>query len=277
MPDDTTRSSTSANDSDWRSLPPELLKEVAKKFVQEAEAAQIGRVRTICRAWRENVTAAVESIDVRLGAHDQALRNLLTKCTQLQQLHYLPTSALQYIDPAAPLRTLSLSGTGTDLDYSQLAKLTSLQHLRFLGPVTLTSERFCILGQHPELTRLAFDNVLFPRTQYGEHACKSAIFPSLERLELLGRQSLTRNGLDSSRTARQLLSAMKALKSLTIDARTVRQVLLQTLDELPMLKEVCLLGDPEPVFIDQWVQWASPKLVQVSLHGQLICPYVAWT
>lgn len=276
MPDDAT-SSSGVHDSDWRSLPPELLKEIAQKLVQEAEAAQIGRVRTTCRAWRQNVTAAVESIHVRYGAHDQAVSNLLTKCTQLQQLHHLPTSALQYIHPVVPLRILSLSGTGTDLDYCQLAKLTSLQRLRFLGPVTLTSERFCILGQHPGLTCLAFDNVLFPRTQYGEHACKSASFPSLERLELLGRHSLTRNGLDSSRTARQLLSALKALKSLTIDARTVRQVLLQTLDELPLLKEVCLLGDPEPMFIDQWVQWASPKLVQVSLHGQLICPYVAWT
>jgi len=196
--------------------------------------------------------------------------------SQLKSLYNLPFKQLTSLPPGLPLRTLTLTGTGTDSDYAVLADIITLQQLRFLGPITLTSERFCTLGCQPQLTSLAFYNVLFPRTPFGDHACKTAAFVQLQSLDLLNTRPLTRNGADSGAAGRQMLSAMQSLTSLTIEAGAVTQVLLETLDKLPVLKVVQLWGLGATYMLEQWVQWASPKRISVYLEGQLVCPHPAF-
>jgi len=161
---------------------------------------------------------------------------------------------------------LFLTGTATDSDIAVLAGITTLQQLHFAGPITLTSEGFCTLGCQPQLTSLGFENVLFPCTAYGEHACKVAQFP---KLRMLG---LTRNRQEFGAAGCQFLSAMNSLRYLTIEARAVTQLLLETFDKLPALESVRLWGSPSTLELLQWKLWANPKRVHVYLQNHLLNP-----
>ena len=127
-----------------------------------------------------------------------------------------------------------------------------------------------MLGCQPLLTALVFWNVLFPRTPYGEHACKVAQFPKLQSLELYMSHPLTRNGEASGAAGRQFLSTMKSLLSLAIAANAVTQVFLEVLDKLPALKQVHLVGMPSSPELEQWVQWAASKCVHVYMQGDFL-------
>lgn len=262
--------------SSWQFLPAELLKDIACRLLEQTpKSANIAGGRQTCKLWRNAVSEVVQTMVVPedCGASSTRSPGFLESFTQLKQLYNLPSCQLSSLKAKLPLETLTLTGTATDSDIAGLAGITTLQQLHFVGPITLTTERFCMLGCQPQLTALAFQNVLFPRTPYGEHACKVAQFPNLQNLELLMSHPLTRNGPESGAAGRQFLSAMKSLQYLTIDARAVTQVLLETLDKLPALKQVDLWGLSSS--LEQWVQWADPKCVHVYLQGHLVCPYPA--
>ena len=163
--------------------------------------------------------------------------------------------------------SLSLMGTGTDEDYAFLADMPAMQWLEMRGPVTLTTERICMLGTQPQLKYLKLDNVLFPRTPYGEHACMTAVFPQLQALWLQKRNPLTGNGQQSGAAGRQFLGALKSLRDLTIQVDAGSQVLLRTLDSLPVLSEIYLeqTSSSKQAFVDSWIEWASSKQPQVKV------------
>jgi len=265
-----------SQNNSWQFLPAELLKDIASRLVKQTpRSADLAGVRQTCKLWRNAFSEVVQAIHITedCGASSTRSPGFLESYTQLKRLYNLPSSQLSSLKAKLPLETLTLTGTATDSDIAVLAGITTLQQLHFLGPITLTTERFCMLGCQPQLTALAFQNVLFPRTPYGQHACKVAQFPNLQSLELLMSRPLTRNGLESGAAGRQFLSAMKSLLSLTTDAGAVTQVLLETLDKMPALKQVHLWGLPSA--LEQWVQWANPKCVHVYLQGHLVCPYPA--
>ncbi len=262
----------------WQFLPAELLKDIACRLLEQTpRSANLAGGRQTCKLWRNAVSEVVQTMVVPedWGASSTRSPGFLESFTQLKQLYNLPSHQLSSLKAKLPLEVLTVTGTATDSDIAVLAGITTLQQLHFSGPITLTTERFCMLGCQPLLTALVFWNVLFPRTPYGEHACKVAQFPKLQSLELHMSHPLTRNGEESGAAGRQFLLAMKCLLSLTIDANAVTQVLLETLDKLPALKQVHLLGSPSTLRLEQWGHWASPKCVHVYLHGYLVCPYPA--
>jgi len=262
----------------WQFLPAELLKDIACHFFEQtARTANLAGGRQTCKLWRNAFSEVVQTILVPEDCEAFSTRSpgFLESFTQLKRLYNLPSHHLSSLKASLPLEVLTLTGTATDSDIAVLAGITTLQQLHFSGPITLTTERFCMLGCQPRLTALVFYNVLFPRTPYGEHAYKVAQFPKLQSLELLMSHPLTRNGVASGAAGRQLLSAMQSLLSLTIDAGAVTQVFLEVLDKLPALKQVHLLGSPSTPALEQWVQWAAAKCVHVYLQGHLLCPYPA--
>lgn len=254
-------------DCSWQLLPAELLKDIAcRLFEQTPRTANLAGGRQTCKLWRNVFSEVVQTILVPEDCEASSTRSpgFLESFTQLKRLYNLPSHQLPSLKAKLPLEVLTLTGTATDSDIAVLAGFTTLQQLQFSGPITLTTERLCMLGCQPQLTALVFFNVLFPRTPYGEHACKVAQFPNLQNLELLMRHPLTRNGVDSGAAGRQFLLAMNSLQRLTIDAGAVTQVLLEVLDKLPALKQVYLLGSG-PSTLQQWVQWAASKCVHVCL------------
>ena len=233
-------------------------------------AADLAGVRTACRLGRSTVSEVVKKICLSVSAEaasTDCLSDFLKPFVQLKILLNLPSNRLSSLRPGLCLTTLTLTGTATDSDLAVLANIVTLRGLRFQGPITLTTERFCTLGGLPQITCLAFDNVLFPRTPYGDHACKTAVFAQLQRLELHNSCPLTRNGADSGSAGRQFLSAMRSLTALTIEADAVTQVLLEALDKLPALKHVRLWGSTAAFKIEQWLQWANPKHVDLLIVG----------
>ena len=229
-------------------------------------------MREACRLWRSTVSEVVEKISLSVSAEAAApacLSQFLKPFVQLKLLLNLPSNRLSILQPGLCLTTLSLTGTATNSDLAVLANIVTLRKVRFLGPITLNTERFCTIGCLPQITCLAFYNVLFPRTPYGDHACKTAVFAQLQSLELHNSRPLTRNGADSGSAGRQFLSAMRSLCELTIDIGAVSQVLLESLDKLPALKQVRLWGLTANSRVEQWLQWADPKRVDVILVDML--------
>ena len=266
------------SESLWHELPPELIKDVARRLIhQMPRSSGVAAVRQACRSWREAFSEAVRAIHLKDSSEFLGLAkpHFLQAFTQLSNLFNLPTRDLISLQPGLPIKLLSLTGTGTDSDYEVLADFPSLNQLLLLGPVTLTSKRFCTLGRLPRLTSLTLQNALFPRTPFGAHACTAAVFAQLQNLQLMNSWPLTRNGVESGNAGRQFLSALKSLRFLTIEAASVSQVLLETLDKLAALEEVHLWGLITTSQLEAWVVWAKPKLVHVYDEGQLVWPYPA--
>ena len=256
-------------ESSWQSLTPELLTDIARRVLQQEQYnGALKGLRQACRAGRDSAEAVVEIIllDGEFLPGDinfQRFKNL-------KHVGNLPSPCLHSLSSGRCLVSLSVTGTGTDEKYALLAEMPALQWLEFRGPVTLTAERFRMLGAHPHLKYLRFDNVLFPRLPFGHHMCKSATFPSLQSLDLRSRNPLTRNGVQSGTAGRQFLSAMKSLKDLTIHMDAGSQVLLKTLDTLPAVRKVHLLRSAliKMNFLDDWLEWAEPRQIKVEMNSQ---------
>ena len=256
----------------WELLPPELLTEIARRVLQQPVCASgITGPRLTCMLWRKSIDSAVEGIwvenDLGLSFNppegDEALdlRGLtLRTFSNIKYLRNLPSRCLCSLTPNTSLVSLSLTGTGNDRDYAVLSHMPALQYLHLQGPVTLTSERLCMLGTQPELRRLKFDRILFPRTPYADHACKTASFQHLQSLVLLGQSPLTGHGsagTDAGTAGRQFLRNLQSLRHLTIHTDAGCQLLFETLDALPELQEVQLLHSILSIEMHaRWVVWA---------------------
>ena len=236
----------------WEFLPPELLTDIARRVLQQpACASSLTGSRLACMLWRKIIDSAVEGIWVESNLYTSFnlealdLRGLsLRTFTNIKYIHNLPSHCLCDLAPKTSLVSLSLTGTGTDREYAVLSQMLALQYLHLKGPVTLTSERLCMLGTQPQLRCLKFDRILFPRTPYADHAYKSAPFQYLQTLVLLGQRPLTGHGsvgTDVGTAGQQFLRTLQSLKRLTIHVDAGCQVLFETLGILPKLQEVNLL------------------------------------
>ena len=236
---------------------------------QPVRASRLTGPRLACTLWRKSIDSAIEGIWVDSPAlynsfHPQALdlRWLtLRTFTNVKHIYNLPSHCLCSLTAKKPLVSLSLIGTGSDREYAVLAQMPALQFLHFKGPVTLTSERLCMLGTQPELRKLMFDRILFPRTPYPDHACSSAPFQYLQSLVLLSQSPLTGHGsagTDAGTAGRQFLRNLKSLKRLSIHVEARCQALFETLEALPELQEVELLhGVSKSELHMEWVLWAN--------------------
>ena len=255
----------------WESLPPELLTDIARRVLQEpTRASGLTGSRLACTMWRKSIDSAVQGIWVESDLYTSFnlealdLRGLtLRTFTNIKHIHNLPSHCLCSLTPKKLLMSLSLTGTGSDREYAVLAHMPALQYLHLKGPVTLTSERLCMLGTQRELHCLKFDRILFPRTPYADHACKKALFQHLHSLVLLGQRPLTghgSSGTDAGAAGRQFLRTLQSLKHLTIHVDAGCQVLFDTLETLPELQEVKLLhSTSSSAMHTEWVLWARHR------------------
>ena len=252
----------------WEFLPPELLTDIARRVLQQpACPSSLTGSRLACTLWRKSIDSAVEGIwvksDLYTPFHLEALdlRGMTFRTfTNIKHIHNLPSHCLCSLTPKRSLVSLSLTGTGSDREYAVLAQMPALQYLHLKGPVTLTSERLCMLGTQPELHSLKFDRILFPRTPYADPVCSTASFRYLQSLVLLGQSPLTGHGSagrNAGSAGRQFLRNLQSLKHLTIHTNAGCQVLFDTLEALPTLQEVKLLsGSASTAMHTEWVLWA---------------------
>ena len=256
-------------ESSWQSLPHELLIDIARRVLQQEQFnGALKGLRQACKAGRDIAEAVVET--VLLDGEFFPGNISFHRFKNLKHVSNLPSRCLHSLSSGRYIVSLSLTGTGSDEEYALLAKMPALEWLEFRGPVTLTAERFGVLGAHPQLKYLRFDNIMFPRLPFANHVCKSATFPLLQSLDLRSRNPFTRNGVQSGTAGRQFVSAMKSLKDLTIHMGAGSQVFLKTLDTLPAVRKVHLLRSAfiKMDFLDEWLEWAEPRQIRVELNSQ---------
>lgn len=251
----------------WEFLPPELLADIARRVLQQpGRASSLKGSRLACTLWRKSIDSAVGGIWVERDLYTSNLEALdlrgltLRTFTNIKHIHNLPSHCLCSLTAKTLLVSLSLTGTGSDREYAVLAQMPALQLLHLKGPVTLTSERLCMLGTQPELRILMFDRILFPRTPYPDQFCSTAPFQYLHSLVMLGQSPLTGHGsagTDAGTAGRQFLRNLKSLKYLIIHEGTGCKVLFEALETLPELQEVKLLhGIANSELHRKWVLWA---------------------
>ena len=250
----------------WHCLPPELLRDVGCRVLQQpASSSVLTGPRLACKQWRKSMDSAVKRARAKpdndyVQYFDKIdLRGLTMQTfTGLRCVDNLPSPCLRNLLATAALVSLSVTGTGTNRDYAALAHMPALRRLHFKGPVSLTSERLCILGAHPKLRYLTFDRILFPRTPYPNAACQTAAFHHLEGLRLMCPNPLLGEGsvsCDSGKAGLQFLCRLKSLKRLTIHEDARSQVLFETLETLPLLQDIFLLGTCFGSCVE-WATWA---------------------
>lgn len=220
---------------------------------QAALGKDVGAIRLSCKQWRDCVSQTVTAVSAsglceqRPGPDVLDVGNLFWQLPCLKKVDSLPFKYLTCLPSRlqSQLTGLTLEGTGTDAIYSlTLPQFSKLQHISFLGPVTMTDQLLVALGNLPELCQLTFRHILFPRTAYQASVLGRCKFALLQCLTLEHPDPLSCNGSDSIPAGRQFLLSLQALRHITVNVHSSNsssQTLRGILDTLPELKRVNLL------------------------------------
>lgn len=189
----------------------------------------------------------------------------------LQRIILLPFKYLPCptATPGKALHTLILTGTASaTVCELYLPHCTSLQDLSFEGPTAITDVLLSSLSYLPQLQRLTFHKVLFPKIPFVQSCFHDAYFPCLEKLRICHCNPLDSNGKESGPAGQQFVLSLPHLKYILFGMGIVDEVMQDTLNRVTLLKRL-IASVPRSVAVsfaktkaDEWTQWSQQRGVQ---------------